>query len=126
MAEKTAISKSISENVAHMEALFSTCDDIKKKQMKLGKNKDVSCYLTFIEVAVDMRNSALLELLKYLRGLGREEIQQALAQNALGLSDATYFKTIEEAADGVLTGEAILFVDGFDQAVKIPLSLIHI
>ncbi|MFR4352984.1 MAG: spore germination protein [Roseburia sp.] len=120
MAEKTAISKSISENVAHMEALFSTCDDIKKKQMKLGKNKDVSCYLTFIEVAVDMRNSALLELLKYLRGLGREEIQQALAQNALGLSDATYFKTIEEAADGVLTGEAILFVDGFDQAVKIP------
>lgn len=120
MAEKTAISRNLSENIAQMEQLFHTCDDIKKKQMNLGKNKDVSCYLTFIEVAVDMGNSALLELLKYLRGLSKEEIYEALGNNALGVSDATYFETIEEAGDGLLTGEAILFVDGFDKAVKIP------
>lgn len=120
MMEKTAISRNLSENIAQMEQLFHTCDDIKKKQMNLGKNRDVSCYLTFIEVAVDMGNSALLELLKYLRGLSREEIYEALLNNALGVSDATYFETIEEAGDGLLTGEAILFVDGFDKAVKIP------
>ena len=120
MAKKTAISKNLSENVAHMEELFHTCDDIKKKQMNIGKDGDVACYLTFIEVAVDMGNSALLELLKYLRGLSREEIYEALSSNALAISDATYFTTIEEAGDGLLTGEAILFVDGFDQAVKIP------
>lgn len=120
MAEKTAISKSLSENIAHMEELFHTCDDIKKKQMNLGRDKDVPCYLTFIEVAVDMGNSALLELLKYLRSLSREEIYASLSQNALGISDATYFETIEEAGDGLLTAEAILFVDGFDKAIKIP------
>lgn len=120
MAEKTAVSKSLSENIAHMEVLFHTCDDIKKKQMNLGKNKDVPCYLTFIEVAVDMGNSALLELLKYFRSLSREEIYEALRQNALGISDATYFETIEEAGDGLLTAEAILFVEGFDKAIKIP------
>lgn len=120
MAEKTAISRNLNENIAQMEQLFHICDDIKKKQMNLGKNKDVSCYLTFIEVAVDMGNSALLELLKYLRGLSKEEIYEALENNALGVSDATYFETIEEAGDGLLTGEAILFVDGFDKAVKIP------
>lgn len=120
MAKKTAISKNLSENVAHMEELFHTCDDIKKKQMNIGKDGDVACYLTFIEVAVDMGNSALLELLKYLRGLSREQIYEALSSNALAISDATYFTTIEEAGDGLLTGEAILFVDGFDQAVKIP------
>ena len=43
-----------------------------------------------------------------------------LEQNALGTSDATYFTTIEEAGDGLLTGEAIFFVDGFAKAVKIP------
>ena len=43
-----------------------------------------------------------------------------LEQNALGISDATYFTTIEEAGDGLLTGEAIFFVDGFAKAVKIP------
>lgn len=80
----------------------------------------MACYLTFIEVSVDMGNSALLEVLKYLRGLEREEILRVLEQNALGTSDATYFTTIEEAGDGLLTGEAVFFVDGFAKAVKIP------
>lgn len=120
MQEKTPVSKSLAENIARMEVLFDTCDDIKKKQMNLGTHKDVPCYLTFIEVAVDMGNSALLELLKYLRSAEKEEIYAALSRNALGISDATYFETIEDAGDGLLTGEAILFVDGFDKAVKIP------
>ncbi len=120
MQEKTPVSKSLAENIARMEVLFDTCDDIKKKQMNLGIHKDVPCYLTFIEVAVDMGNSALLELLKYLRSAEKEEIYAALSRNALGISDATYFETIEDAGDGLLTGEAILFVDGFDKAVKIP------
>lgn len=120
MAKKTAVSMALSDNIAQMEQLFCDCDDIKKKQMNLGKERDVACYLTFIEVAVDMGNSALLETLKYLRSLSREEIYAALEQNALGISDATYFATIEEAGDGLLTGEAILFVDGYDKAIKIP------
>lgn len=120
MAEKTKISERLDENIAHMEKLFHTCDDIKKKRMNLGKKRDVACYLTFIEVSVDMGNSALLEVLKYLRGLEREEILRVLEQNALGTSDATYFTTIEEAGDGLLTGEAVFFVDGFAKAVKIP------
>lgn len=91
-AEKTKISERLDENIAHMEELFHTCDDIKKKRMNLGKNRDVACYLTFIEVSVDMGNSALLEVLKYLRGLEREEILRVLEQNALGTSDATYLR----------------------------------
>lgn len=120
MAEKTPVSRQLSDNIAHMEELFHVCDDIKKKEINLGKNMDVSCYLTFIEVSVDMGTSALSELLKYLKGLEREEIYAALEQNALGVSDATYFETIEEAGDGLLAGESILFVDGFDKAIKIP------
>ena len=117
---KTKITPCLSENIAHMEKLFSVCDDIKKKQMNLGKNGDVPCYLTFIEVSVDMGTSALSEVLKYLRTIEKEEIYDVLSQNALGISDATFFSPIEEAADGLLTGETILFVDGFAQAVKIP------
>lgn len=118
--QKTPVSRNLSENIAHMEELFHVCADIKKKQMNLGNNKDVACYLTFIEVSVSMGNSTLGELLKYLRNAKKQEIYEALEQNALGISDATYFETIEEAGDGLLAGEAILFVDGFDQAIKIP------
>lgn len=120
MEEKHTISKFLKENITWMEQYFKDCADIKKKKMKLGKNQDVDCYLTFIEVSVDMGTSALGEALKYLNHMNREELIKTLEQNALGISDATYFETIEEAVDGLLTGEAMLFVDGFDKAIKIP------
>lgn len=120
MKNQTPVTDLLSENIAHMEELFHGCDDIKKKQMNLGKNRDIPAYLTFIEVSVDMGTSALSEVLKYLRTLEKEELYQVLEQNALGISDATFFDTIEDAADGLLTGESILFVEGFDRALKIP------
>lgn len=120
MEEKTPISRQLDDNIANMEKLFHTCDDIKKKEMMLGKEMDVRCYLMFLEVSVDTGTSMLSDLLKYLRSLSKEDIFQTLKKNALGISDATYFKTIEEAGDGLLTGEVILFIDGFAQAVKIP------
>ena len=117
---KRPVSTDLTQNIEEMEFYFHDCADIKKKQMKLGRNQDTACYLTFIEVSVDMGTSALGETLKYLNGLTRDEILCTLQENALGISDATYFSTIEEAVSGLLTGEAILFVDGFDRAVKIP------
>ena len=117
---KCPVSTDLTQNIEKMEFYFHDCADIKKKQMKLGRNQDTACYLTFIEVSVDMGTSALGETLKYLNGLTRDEILCTLQENALGISDATYFSTIEEAVSGLLTGEAILFVDGFDRAVKIP------
>lgn len=120
MEEKRKVSNILQDNIDGMENYFKECADIKKKRMKLGRKQNVECYLTFIEVSVDMGNSALLETLKFLNKLDQHEIMEALEQNALGISDATYFETIEEAVDGLLTGEAILFVDGFAKAVKIP------
>lgn len=73
MKEKVAVSKRLSENIAQMEEFFHECDDIKKKELMLGRQMDVACYLTFIEVSVDMGTSALSEVLKYLKGLGRKK-----------------------------------------------------
>ena len=118
--DERKISCHIKDNIAIMETYYRECADIKKKQMKLGKNKDVEAYLIFIEVAVGSGTSSLGETLKFLNELSREEMMESLTGNALGISDATYFVTVQEAVDGLLTGEAILFVDGFDKAVKIP------
>ena len=94
---KRPVSTDLTQNIEEMEFYFHDCADIKKKQMKLGRNQDTACYLTFIEVSVDMGTSALGETLKYLNGLTRDEILCTLQENALGISDATYFPTIEEA-----------------------------
>lgn len=118
--DEQKISPRIRENIDRMESYYRDCADIKKKQMMLGREQDVEAYLMFIEVSVSSGTSSLGETLKFLNEKSKEEISHILSENALGISDATYFATIQEAVDGLLTGEAILFVDGFDKAVKIP------
>ena len=70
---KRPVSTDLTQNIEEMEFYFHDCADIKKKQMKLGRNQDTACYLTFIEVSVDMGTSALGETLKYLNGLTRDK-----------------------------------------------------
>ena len=118
--KKQPISLKIKENITRMEEAYRDCADIKKKPMMLGVGQDVEAYLIYIEVTVDTGTSVLGETLRFLNGKTREGILSSLEKNALAISDATFFPTIEEAIDGVLTGETILFVDGFDKALKIP------
>ena len=42
MKEKVAVSKRLSENIAQMEEFFHECDDIKKKELMLGRQMAVS------------------------------------------------------------------------------------
>ena len=52
MKEKVAVSKRLSENIAQMEEFFHECDDIKKKELMLGRQMDVACYLTYCFVRI--------------------------------------------------------------------------
>lgn len=73
MQQKTAVTEMLCENIAQMEELFRDCADIKKKEFRLGKHMDVPCYLTFIEVSVDMGTSAIGELLKFFNQLEKKK-----------------------------------------------------
>ena len=59
-------------------------------------------------------------LLNELCHYNEKEVYERLSQNALGLSDVTPFNTFSDAAAGLLTGDTILFIDGYDKALKIP------
>lgn len=103
--------------------IFSNCEDIKKKDMKIGKEKGISCFLIYIEAtmsSVMLRTTALGNFLAALSDMPEDEIKTCLRENGMGLSDVVLYTTAEEAADGLLTGDAILLVDGFAQAMKIP------
>lgn len=116
----TKISPQIKTNIDLMETVFRDCADLKKKSMNLGANQDVEAYLIYVEVTVDSGSSVLGQTLHFLNEKNRQELLSCLNHNALAIPDATFFATIEEAADGVLTGDAVLFVDGFEKALKIP------
>jgi len=115
--------KELSKNKEAFLALLGESADIKKKTMELGAKRDIGCFIAYIEVTGGsflFENSVVGKLLNKFCLMSKKEIYESLEKNALGISDMTLFDTIEEAAGGMFAGDVILFVDGFDKAVKIP------
>lgn len=115
--------KELEKNKEAFLALLGESADIKKKTMYLGKQKDIGCFLAYVEVTGGsflFENSVIGRLLNQFCTMTKEEIWESLEKNALGISDMTLFDTVEEAANMMFTGDVILFVDGFDKAMKIP------
>lgn len=115
--------KELYKNREAFLALLGESADIKKKTMYLGLKKDVGCFLAYVEITGGnflFENSVVGKILNQFCNMSKGEICESLEKNALGISDMTLFETVEEAADALFTGDVILFVDGFDKAVKIP------
>ena len=118
-----AVSKKLDENILWWKQQFSDCADIKMRPMCLGKDMNVRAFLSYIEVTGGknmMEDSLLGKMLSRLNTMEDAVMYEALQENGLGISDATPFAKMSEAASGMLTGDTILFVDGFNRALKIP------
>lgn len=106
-----------------LEEIFSDCADIKKKEMNIGRAHGISCFLMYIEItmsSVVLQTTALGRFLERLSTLPENEIIELLQKNGAGLSDLMLYDNAEDAAAGMLTGDAIILIDGFPQALKIP------
>lgn len=117
------ITSSLEKNKEGFQDIFHDCADIKMQQMQIGAGQQVACLVAYIEVTggdVIFEQSLVGKLLNSLSDCDQGEICRRLDANALGLSDASPFSTLQEAAEGLLTGDTILFVDGWDKALKIP------
>lgn len=118
----TPISTNLQQNIEAFQRLFSDCADIKTRTMKLGKQLKTRCFIAYVEVAVGnmlLQDSVLGKLLNTLWEMPEEEILRYLRENSFGISDVTEYRTMEEAATGMLTGDAIFFLEGYDRALKI-------
>lgn len=121
--KKTPVSCSLAKNIEGYKQIFADCADIKMIEMKLGRDASVACFIAYIEITGGnalFEKSMIGNLLNNLCDCDKKEIYVRLKENSLGLSDVTPFATLEEAAYGMLAGDTILFVDGFDRALKIP------
>lgn len=120
--EKTCpITADIIESKNLIQKEFSSCDDLKVRELCIGVDQDVRCMICYIEVNVgnDMVN-VFGRLVTYLQHIPKEELAKALKENSFGLSDTTFLCYMEEAVRGILIGDAVVFVDGFAGALKIP------
>lgn len=101
---------------------FEGCSDLKYNRLYLGENHEIACIVAFIETTVEnmmLDDTVLGKMLNGLCSMKEEKVYQALEKNSLGVSDIAYFETIEEGIDGMLSGAALIMVDGFARAIKV-------
>lgn len=113
----------IESNKKAFEEIFSDCADIKMVQMQLGASRRIRCMIAYIEVvagAFSFGESMIGKLLTSLSDKNEEEIYRILQTNGQGMTDVAAFDNLLDAAQGLLTGDMILFVDGLAKALKIP------
>jgi spore germination protein len=119
---KTKISLHIGENIRNYSGLFENCADVKTQRMKLGHRGECDCFLAYIEVAISntqLRETALGKLIGFLEQTPEEQRGRRLDENAMGIADIAWYEYIEDAAQGMLTGDVVVFVDGYQKALKI-------
>lgn len=116
------ISKDLKQTRQTVDAMLENCADILVRPLQVGKGKKLNCLLVYIEVAVSnmmLEDSVIGKLLNRLLDMEEQEIYGALEQNRLGISDAKELATMQEAMAAMFAGNAVLFVDGYDKAIKI-------
>ena len=118
---KQLISKKIEENESAIKEAFAHCDDLKFRKLTIGENASVRGFVCYIEVnAGNNLINVLGRMLAYMETLSKEQLIETVKGNAFALSDADPYTYMEDAIRGVLIGDAVLFIDGVDAALKMP------
>ena len=93
------------------------------QEMYLGRDASIKCFVAYIEVTCagsGINNSAFGRFTSYLEGIDRDQVKEVLDKNQAALSEFAHLHTVKEAAQMMLTGDVIFFVDGYPDAFKLP------
>ena len=116
------ISKNLRINEEYVRNRCENCADIQVRQMKLGEERKVDCLMVYIEVAVSnmmLDDSAIGKMVNHFWEVSPEKIQEFVADNSLGIADVKKLESMDEVFSALLAGNAVFFMDGYDQAMKI-------
>ncbi len=121
LGENQRLSKNIDKNIAAIKSKIKDCDDIKDRTMFLAKGKVKGC-IFYVEVAmnnISIKESVIGRLIWELMDKTPDEIYKYLEDNALGITDVKELPTLDEAIQGIMIGDGVIFIDGYDKAIKI-------
>lgn len=121
----TKISASLKKNEAYLRAVLGKCDDIIIQSMALGRDTRIEALLIYIESAMSntmLEDSVIGKLVNRLWEIPAGDIREYLADNTFGISDTAPFTTMEEALSSMLAGNAVLFLDTYEKALKISVK----
>lgn len=122
MNDTNKLSKNIDVNINNFNEKFSDCDDIIRRKMRLGSERKVDCMVVYVEVAVSnmmLSDSVIGKIINNMWDMPYEEIYEYIKNNGMGISDVSELEDMETIENALLSGNAVLFIDGYDKAIKI-------
>ncbi len=116
------ILKDLKETIKIIDQLTKNCDDFVKRRFTIGGINQVDIYFVYIDNMVD---KTLLEedTLRYLiHEMGDMPVSNQfdyIKEKGLRSADISEAKTMDEAMKYVFGGDTLIFVDGYDSAIRV-------
>lgn len=116
------LTKNLKENMAAIDQCIKDCDDIKCRKMKLGREEKIEACIYYVEVAINnltIEETVIGKLINRLWNMEPAEQYEYIRDNALGITDVKELKDLSEVIMGIMIGDGVVLIDGYDKAVKI-------
>lgn len=115
---------SLKDNIDVYEVLFDKCADVIKRKFTIGGVNRIDIYMTYIDLLVDrklLEEDTLKNLIYLLDDLPETDQFEYIMNKGLRTADASELITMEDIVQAVLSGDAVIMVDGFKKAIKIAI-----
>lgn len=119
------IQKDIDKNIAYLNERFKDFGDIVKRKFPLGENREITVYISYIDVMTDRAFiDELIDILMiYIRQVNptgnnlKENVFDALKNGGIATADFFEETDFDKTIDEILAGNTLLLIDGFDKAI---------
>jgi len=120
------IDKNLDNNIKYLEDRFADCGDVVKRKFPVGENKNIWCYIIYIDVLTSkdsIDETIMKALIKGIRQVKPEEkdikgnIFNTLINGSITTADFKETTDINQAINEILMGNTLLLVDGCEKAI---------
>lgn len=118
-------SKSLKKNIDTMDTLFKDCSDVVSREFTIGGVNKSSIYIVYIDNMVDVKlvdDDIMRYLLYHMEDLPKEGAFDYILNKGIRSADLSEVKDLNKGVKGVLSGETLLLVDGYDKGILVSLK----
>lgn len=124
---KSNLSKKLSDNIKRIRKITGDSSDVIIREFSFGRNPKISAALIFIDGLSDAKiiNESIIEPLMYksilldTRNDFKDDALNHIETAMLSVSEVEKADSLNDAADGFLSGNVVLMIDGANQALVI-------
>lgn len=122
------VNKDINKNIEYLENVFKDCGDVVKRKFTAGKKQEISLYIIYVDVMTDRNviDESVMESLiikirqvKYDYNFNEDTIFDAVKNGSITTADFKETYDLKQITNEILSGNTVLFVDGFEKALII-------